>query len=205
MDTTSDWKPAAMSALAASTLEGPKGSPLARDSDSFECAFSRASCRSLDATSCGEGATFHPSMSSADPPLSPTASFRYARAVAAAFFCAAVADFLLPLPPAARSRTYFVPEALSTTGSARRATPWTTGLISSRPLLMYRSAELRPVVTRVVLCRGFSAQSVVGTDQGHSIGFRCQFVEPTVLALQLKVCRPDRRRLASNCGARVCA
>src|SRR5699024_10852755 len=161
MDTTSDWKPAAMSARAASMFEGPKDPPLARDSDSVECAFSRASCRSLETTSCDDGATFQPSMSSADPPLSPTASFRYARAVAAAFFCASAADFLLPFPPAARSRTYFVPDARSTTGRALRAIPWTTGFTSSRPLLKYRSAAFRPVVTRSVLCRRFGERSLV--------------------------------------------
>ena len=194
-----------MSPRAASTADRPKDSPLARDSDSFACALSRASCFSLALTSCGAGATFHPSTSSAVVPLRPIASLRYDRAVAAAIFFTSAVGFFPPLS-LARSRTYLVPEARSTTGSARRATPWTTGLMSSRPLLMYRSAKLRPVVTRVVLCRGFSAQSVVGTDFRVTVSdVAVSSVNRQRLVGQSKVCSPDRRRLASNCGARVCA
>src|SRR5699024_7119801 len=148
-----------------------------RDSDRAACALIRVSCRALASTSRGEGATVQPSMSLAILPLREVASLRYARAVAAAVFFGVPADFPVPAPPPARSRTYFVPDARSTTGRARRATPWTTGLISSLPLLMYRSAVFRLSVTRLVLCRGVGEHTVVGIDQGHSIRPDCQFDE----------------------------
>src|SRR5699024_9180279 len=151
-----------------------------RDSDRAACALIRVSCRALASTSRGEGATVQPSMSLAILPLREVASLRYARAVAAAVFFGVPADFPVPAPPPARSRTYFVPDARSTTGRARRATPWTTGLISSLPLLMYRSAVFRLSVTRLVLCRGLDERAGVGIDRGHSSRLDCQFDELTL-------------------------
>src|SRR5699024_768408 len=166
MDTASAWRLSARRALPTSTIAVPNDSPPARDSDRAACALSRVSCRVLASTSRADGATVQPSMSSAVLPLSPLASLRYERAVVAAIFFEAPVVFPAPLPSAARSRTYFVPDARSTTGSARRATPWTTGLISSLPLLMYRSAVFRLSVTLLVLCRGVGEQSVIDIGQG---------------------------------------
>ena len=202
MDTASAWRPSARRALPDSMIAVPNDAPWARDSDRTACALSRVSCRVFASTSRTDGATVQPSMSSAVLPLRPLASLRYERAVVAAIFFEAPVAFPAPLPPAARSRTYFVPDARSTTGSARRATPWTTGLISSLPLLMYRSAVFRLSVTRLVLCRSFGEHSVSGSVTGHSIRLDCQFDE---LPAQSKVDNPVRFRLASNCGARVLA
>src|SRR5699024_12128499 len=98
-------RPAASRALPASTIEAPKGSPPARDSDRTACALSRDSCRALASTSRADGATVNPSMSSAVMPLSPVASLRYDRAVPAAFFFGAPLSLPVPCLPAARAPT----------------------------------------------------------------------------------------------------